>query len=104
MSIARQQEIKGHPLHHAAAETRGNAITLAATANNGRIIEEPMPAGIVSPKAKNLYDYLCHRHRHSLGIIFLLNLLRFRIEGHTDVESSQRFPLSVTSPYRFKQA
>lgn len=33
-----------------------------------------------------------------LGIIFLLNLLRFRIEGHTDVESSQRFPLSATSP------
>lgn len=28
-----------------------------------------------------------------LGIIFLLNLLRFRIEGHTDVEKLTKVPI-----------
>ena len=30
-----------------------NAITLAATAGNGRHFEEPIPEGIVSPKKAN---------------------------------------------------
>ena len=67
MSIARQQEIKATLYIMLLQKREENAITLAATANNGRIIEEPMPAGIVSPQQKNLYDCLCHRHRHSLG-------------------------------------
>lgn len=52
MSIARQQEIKATLYIMLLQKREENAITLAATANNGRIIEEPMPAGIVSPKAK----------------------------------------------------
>ena len=71
-----------------------NAITLAATANNGRIIEEPMPAGIVSPQGKKIYMIaFVIGIGIPLGIIFLLNLLRFRIEGHTDVEKLTKVPI-----------
>lgn len=52
MSIARQQEIKATLYIMLLQKREENAITLAATANNGRIIEEPMPAGIVSPQGK----------------------------------------------------
>ena len=68
MSIARQQEIKATLYIMLLQKREENAITLAATANNGRIIEEPMPAGIVSPQGKKIYMITsCHRHRHSLG-------------------------------------
>ena len=55
MSIARQQEIKATLYIMLLQKREENAITLAATANNGRIIEEPMPAGIVSPQGKKIY-------------------------------------------------
>lgn len=32
-----------------------NAITLAATANNGRIVEEPLSGGPVSPNSRTFY-------------------------------------------------
>ena len=71
-----------------------NAITLAATANNGRIIEEPIPGDIVSPKGKLIYIIaLVIGIGIPISIIYLLNLLRFRIEGHTDVEKLTTVPI-----------
>ena len=52
MSIARQQEIKATLYIMLLQKREENAITLAATANNGRIIEEPMPPASFLPKAK----------------------------------------------------
>ena len=94
MSIARQQEIKATLYIMLLQKREENAITLAATANNGRIIEEPMPAGIVSPQGKKIYMIaFVIGIGIPLGIIFLLNLLRFRIEGHTDVEKLTKVPI-----------
>lgn len=94
MSIARQQEIKATLYIMLLQKREENAITLAATANNGRIIEEPMPAGIVSPQGKKIYMIaFVIGIGIPLGIIFLLNLLRFRIEGHTDAEKLTKVPI-----------
>lgn len=94
MSIARQQEIKATLYIMLLQKREENAITLAATANNGRIIEEPMPAGIVSPQGKKIYLIaLVIGIGFPLGVIYLLNLLRFRIEGHTDVEKLTTVPI-----------
>ena len=56
MSISRQQEIKAALYTMLLQKREENAITLAATANNGRIIEEPLPdRDPVSPKKKIYY-------------------------------------------------
>ena len=43
MTISRQQEIKATLYIMLLQKREENAITLAATANNGRIVEEPLP-------------------------------------------------------------
>lgn len=94
MSISRQQEIKATLYIMLLQKREENAITLAATANNGRLIEEPMPIGLVSPKSKTIYmAALVIGFGIPLAFIFLLNLLRFRIEGHTDVEKLTSVPI-----------
>lgn len=94
MSISRQQEIKASLYIMLLQKREENAITLAATANNGRIIEEPMPGALVSPKSKMIYMLaLAFGLGLPIVIIFLLNLLRFRIEGHMDVEKLTKVPI-----------
>lgn len=94
MTISRQQEIKATLYIMLLQKREENAITLAATANNGRIIEEPIPGGIVSPKGKLIYIIaLVIGIGIPISIIYLLNLLRFRIEGHTDVEKLTTVPI-----------
>lgn len=94
MTISRQQEIKATLYIMLLQKREENAITLAATANNGRIIEEPIPGDIVSPKGKLIYIIaLVIGIGIPISIIYLLNLLRFRIEGHTDVEKLTTVPI-----------
>ena len=94
MTISRQQEIKATLYIMLLQKREENAITLAATANNGRIIEEPIPGGIVSHKGKLIYIIaLVIGIGIPISIIYLLNLLRFRIEGHTDVEKLTTVPI-----------
>lgn len=94
MSISRQQEIKAALYIMLLQKREENAITLAATANNGRIIEEPMFAGIVSPKGKTLYaGALLLGLFLPTAVIYVLGMLRVRIEGHTDVEKLTQVPI-----------
>ena len=50
MTISRQQEIKATLYVMLLQKREENAITLAATANNGRIIEEPLADELLSPR------------------------------------------------------
>ncbi len=101
MSIARQQEIKATLYIMLLQKREENAITLAATANNGRIIEEPMAGQHpVSPRKKIiLLAAFLLGFAIPMGIIYILDLLRFRIEGRADVEKLTTVPIVGDIPF-----
>ncbi len=95
MSIARQQEIKATLYTMLLQKREENAITLAATANNGRIIEEPLAdEKPVSPKKSIiLLAALALGVGIPFGIIYVLELLRYKIESRSDVERITDVPV-----------
>ena len=95
VSIARQQEIKAGLYLMLLQKREENAITLAATANNAKIIDEPAAeGGPVSPKPKMIYMVaLAVGLGLPVGFIFLLGLTKFKIEGRGDVEKLTRLPI-----------
>ncbi len=95
VSIARQQEIKAGLYLMLLQKREENAITLAATANNAKIIDEPVAeGGPVSPKPKMIYMIaLVLGVGLPVGIIFLISLTKFKIEGRGDVEKLTRLPI-----------
>jgi tyrosine-protein kinase Etk/Wzc len=95
MSIARQQEIKATLYTMLLQKREENAITLAATANNGRIIEEALPDEYpVSPKKKIIYlAALILGLGFPVGIIYLIDLFKYRIENREDVERITKVPV-----------
>ena len=88
VSIARQQEIKAGLYLMLLQKREENAITLAGTANNAKIIDEPAAESVpVSPKPKMIYMIaLMIGVGLPVGIIFLIGLTKFKIEGRGDVE------------------
>ena len=95
VSIARQQEIKAGLYLMLLQKREENAITLAATANNAKIIDEPVAeGGPVSPKPKMIYMIaLVVGVGLPIGIIFLIGLTKFKIEGRGDVENLTSRPI-----------
>lgn len=94
MTIARQQEIKATLYIMLLQKREENAITLAATANNGRIIEDPLGENPVSPKRKLVYLIaFIIGLGIPVSIIYIRNLFRFRIEGRMDVEKLTAIPI-----------
>lgn len=88
LTISRQQEIKAQLYIMLLQKREENAITLAATATNGRIIEEaqadPAP---VSPKKKVIaLAALILGLGIPVGIVYLRDLLKYKIENREDVE------------------
>lgn len=94
LSITRQQEIKASLYLMLLQKREENAITLAATANNGRMIEEPLLDGPIAPNSKTYYLLALAL---GLGIplitIYLRNLLRFKIESRADIEKITDIPI-----------
>ena len=83
-----------------------NAIILAATANNAKIIDEPVAEGApVSPKPKMIYLIaLVLGVGLPIGIIFLtIGLTKFKIEGRGDVEKLTRLPIVGDVPLTGKK-
>ena len=93
--IARQQEIKAGLYLMLLQKREENAITLAATANNAKIIDEPVAeGGPVSPRPKMIYMIaLVVGVGLPVGIIFLIGLTKFKIEGRNDVEKLTTLPI-----------
>ena len=100
VSIARQQEIKAGLYLMLLQKREENAITLAATANNAKIIDEPVAeGGPVSPKPKMIYMIaLVVGVGLPVGVIFLLGLTKFKIEGRGDVEKLTSLPIVCYVP------
>ena len=95
VSIARQQEIKSGLYLLLLQKREENAITLAATANNAKIIDDAIADEIpVSPKGKMIYLIaLVLGVGIPVGVIYLINLTKFRIEGRSDVEKLTSLPI-----------
>ena len=87
--ISRQQEIKADLYLLLLQKREENAITLAAKANNGRIVEEARAGKYkVSPNKRNTYMVaFVLGVMFPLGCIWLMRALRFKIEGREDVQS-----------------
>ena len=95
VSIARQQEIKAGLYLRLLQKREENAITLAATANNAKIIDDAIADDApVSPKGKMIYLVaLVLGVGIPVGVIYLLELTKFKIEGRSDVEKLTNVPI-----------
>ncbi len=95
VSIARQQEIKSGLYLMLLQKREENAIVLAAIANNAKIIDEAQADGApISPKRSTIYlAALVFGIGIPVGIIYLIGLTKFKIEGRTDVEKLTSLPV-----------
>jgi tyrosine-protein kinase Etk/Wzc len=94
LSISRQQEIKANLYIMLLQKREENNIALASTANNARIIDEPMGGEQVSPKSIQIYGIAFVAGLGiPVGIITLLMLLNFKIYTRGDVEKLTSLPI-----------
>ena len=97
--IGRHQEVQSGILLLLLQKREENSISLAATADKGRLIDEPLNEGIVQPKkALVLLTALLLAFILPLSIIWLISLLRYRIEGHDDVQTLTTLPIIADIP------
>jgi len=92
--IGRQQEVKSGLYLMLLQKREENSISLAATADKGKLIDEPSSRGKVSPKKAII---LLAAAVLGIGIpfliLYLLQLLSYKIEGHDDVVRLTRIPV-----------
>ena len=95
VSISRQQEIKAGLYLMLLQKREENAITLASTANNARIVDEALADAIpVSPKGKMIYLVaLILGIALPVVVIYIIELLKYKIEGRADVEKITSLPI-----------
>ena len=95
VSIARQQEIKSGLYLMLLQKREENAITLAATANNAKIIDEALADdNPISPKKTIVYlAALVLGVGLPVGVIYLIGLTKFKLEGRADVEKLTSLPV-----------
>ena len=95
VSIARQQEIKAGLYLMLLQKREENAITLAATANNAKIIDAAIPdeAPVAPKKMMILMLALVVGAGIPVGVIYLINLTQVTIEGRADVEKLTTLPV-----------
>lgn len=95
VGIQRQQEIKSGLYLMLLQKREENAIALAATTNNARIIDNAIPDEYpVSPKKKLIYLIaFVLSVGIPMGIIYVKDLLRYRIIDRQDVEKLTTVPI-----------
>lgn len=98
-NIIRQQEIKVELYLMLLQKREENYISLNSTAAKARVIDDPRSTGQVSPKTKViLLGALVLGLCFPVGLIYLLGLLRYRIEGREDVEMLTKIPVLADIP------
>lgn len=97
--IGRQQEVRSGIYLLLLQKREENSISLAATADKGKLIAAPLNNGKVGPRKKMVLTIAL-----LLGLLFPLvvsyvrNLLRYRIEGRMDVTSLTKVPILADVP------
>ena len=90
----RQQDVKSALYMLLLQKREENSIALAATADNGKLIDEPLLEGKVSPKemvillAAVLLGFLV-----PALLLWILSLFRYKVEGHEDVARLTSLPI-----------
>ena len=92
--IGRQQEVKSGLYLMLLQKREENSISLAATADKCKLIDEPNYAEKISPKGMivMLIAFVLGLAL-PIGIIYLVNFFRYKIEGHDDVASLTKLPI-----------
>ncbi len=97
--VGRQQDVKSSLYMLLLQKREENSIELAATADNGKLIDEPLLNGQVSPKPMIiLLGALLLGFLVPGVIIWVLSLFRYKIEGHEDVVSLTNIPVIADIP------
>ena len=102
-NITRQQEIKSELYLMLLQKREENYIALASTAAKARVIDAPQYVGKVSPKSKVIMlGALVLGLVFPVGLIYLLGMLRYKIEGREDVERLTKIPVLADIPLAAK--
>ena len=92
--IGRQQEVKSGLYLMLLQKREENSISLAATADKGKLIDTPVFTGKVTPKNSIIMLIaLILGLAIPAGILFLLEFFRYKIEGHNDVAKLTNLPI-----------
>ncbi len=97
--IGRQQDVKSSVYLLLLQKREENTIALAATADKGKLLDEPLFEGQISPRAVIIYTlaFLFGILLPSV-ILFLRSLFRYKIEGHEDVVRLTELPIVADVP------
>lgn len=100
LSMSRQQEIQANLYLMLLQKREENNITLASTANNARVIDEPLAGGQIFPTPSQTYTMaLGIGFILPIGVIFLIGLLQFKIQTRGDVERLTKLPIIGDIPF-----
>ena len=92
--IGRQQEVKSGLYLMLLQKREENSISLAATADKGKLIDDPQLNGQVSPNSTYIMLIaLAIGLVIPAAIILLIQLFRYKIEGHDDVARLTKLPI-----------
>lgn len=97
--IGRQQDVRSGLYLMLLQKREENSISLAATVDKGKLIDNPQFDGLVSPKrAIILLAALVLGFVLPLCVLFLLSFFRYRIEGREDVMKLTSLPIVADVP------
>ncbi len=92
--IGRQQEVKSGLYLMLLQKREENSISLAATVDKGKLIDDPQLNGQVSPNSTYIMLIaLAIGLAIPVAIILLIQLFRYKIEGHDDVARLTKLPI-----------
>lgn len=92
--IGRQQEVKSALYVMLLQKREENSISLASTVDKGKLIDTPELIGKIKPKGTIiLLVALILGIGIPAALLFLIQLLRYKIEGHEDVEKLTKLPI-----------
>ena len=97
--IGRQQEVRSGLYLLLLQKREENSISLAATADKGKLIAMPLSKGLISPKKSKIFMIAFFIGLLiPLIILFIIQLLRYRIEGREDIISLTKVPIVADVP------
>lgn len=97
--IGRQQEVKSGLYLMLLQKREENSISLAATADKGKVIDAPSLVGKVSPKSSIIMLIaLVLGLAIPAAILFLIEFFKYKIEGHEDVLKLTQIPVIADIP------